>query len=150
MSKFSHVRFRLFVAWIVFLPIFIFWLFLFCLYLCCMYCFWWLWSLSHYIDESMQGSPPPLSFLDIYCRSVSYLGCRTLCIVISFLVLWSISVSSSLVRFNNGPEYLTRRRAHVLSSLLLLLLTWICINMYKQIAIINGYKYLKNIIISIW
>ena len=46
MSKFSRVRFRLFVAWNIFIvgfqPIFVFWLFLFNWYLCCLYCFWWL------------------------------------------------------------------------------------------------------------
>ena len=30
-----------------------------------------------------------------------------ICIVISFLVLWSICLSSSLVHFKNGPEYLS-------------------------------------------
>ena len=43
MSKFSHVKFRLFVAWnihaIVFLLIFVFWLLLFCWCLSCLYCF---------------------------------------------------------------------------------------------------------------
>ena len=41
MSKFSRVRFRLFVAGnvhtVVFLPIFFFW---FCWCFCCLYCFW--------------------------------------------------------------------------------------------------------------
>ena len=35
------------------------------------------------------------------------------CLVISFLVLWSICLSSSLVYFKNGPEYLTRGTAQV-------------------------------------
>ena len=33
--------------------------------------------------------------------------------VIIFLVLWSISLSSSLVHFKNGPEYLTKETAQV-------------------------------------
>ena len=37
---------------------------------------------------------------------LSSLGCNALCMVISFLVLWSICLSSSLVQFKNGPEYL--------------------------------------------
>ena len=44
LSKFSHVKFRLFVAWnvytVVFLPIFVSWLFLFCWWLYCLYHFW--------------------------------------------------------------------------------------------------------------
>ena len=32
---------------------------------------------------------------------------KVLCIVMSFLVLWSISLSSSLVPIKNGPEYPT-------------------------------------------
>ena len=38
---------------------------------------------------------------------MSLLGCKTLFVVISFLVLWSICLSSSLVHFKNCPEYLT-------------------------------------------
>ena len=39
-----------------------------------------------------------------YRLSISYLGCKAVCIVINFLVLWSIYLSSSLVHFKNGPE----------------------------------------------
>ena len=52
----------------------------------------------------MLASSLPPSFLDTYSLS---LGCNALCVVISFLVLWSICFSSSLVHFRNGPEYLT-------------------------------------------
>ena len=38
-------------------------------------------------------------------------GCKVLCFVMSFLVLWSICLSSSLVHFKNGSEYLTRGTA---------------------------------------
>ena len=38
--------------------------------------------------------------------------------VISFLVLWSICLSSSLVYFKNGPEYLTRNTAQVFIPLI--------------------------------
>ena len=40
--------------------------------------------------------------------STSSLGGKILCILMNFLVLWSISWSSSLLYFKNGPEYLTR------------------------------------------
>ena len=40
---------------------------------------------------------------------MSSLGYRDLCIVIDFLVLWSISLSSSLLHFKNGLEYLKRK-----------------------------------------
>ena len=39
------------------------------------------------------------SFLDTYSLSTLSLGCNDLCIVISFLVLWSICLSYSLVHF---------------------------------------------------
>ena len=40
------------------------------------------------------------SFLDKYSLSMSFLGCKTLCIVFNFLVLWSIC--SSVVRLKDG------------------------------------------------
>ena len=59
-------------------------------------------------QSSMLASPIPPPFLDTYSLSMSSLRCKALCIVISFLALWHISWSYSLVHFNNGPEYLTR------------------------------------------
>ena len=55
----------------------------------------------------MLVSPLPPSFLDTYYLSTSSLGCNALCMVISFLVLSSICLSSR-VHFKKGPEYLTR------------------------------------------
>ena len=63
--------------------------------------------------SSMQASPPPPAFQDIYSLSTSSLGCNALCMVISFLVLWSIYLSSSRVDLRNGPEYLTSGTAQV-------------------------------------
>ena len=62
----------------------------------------------------MLVSPLPPFFLDTYCRSF--------CMVISFLVLWSICLSSSLVHFKNGPEYPMWGTAHVSISLIRFLL----------------------------
>ena len=45
-----------------------------------------------------------LSFLGTHSLSMSSLGCNVLCMVISFLVLWSICLSSSLVHLRKGPE----------------------------------------------
>ena len=61
--------------------------------------------------SSMLASPLPPSFLDIYSMSTSSLGCYALCMVMRFLVLSSICLSSSLVHFRKGPEYLTRGTA---------------------------------------
>ena len=61
----------------------------------------------------MLASPLPPSFLDSYSLSMSSLGCNALCMVISFLVLWSIYLSSSLVHLRKGPEYLMRGTAQV-------------------------------------
>ena len=55
----------------------------------------------------------PPSFLDVYSLLTSSLRWKALCIVISFVVLWSICLSSSLVHFKNCPEYLTRVTAQV-------------------------------------
>ena len=57
---------------------------------------------------SVLASPLPPPFLDTYSLSTSSLECNTLCMVISFLVLWFICLISSLVHFRKGPEYLTR------------------------------------------
>ena len=54
------------------------------------------------------GKSSSSTFLDTYNLSTSSLGCNDLCMVISFLVLWSICLSSSLVHLRKGPEYLTR------------------------------------------
>ena len=67
-------------------------------------------SSSRCIDAStlftMPASHLPPSFRDIYRLSTSFLGCKALCIIITFLVLWCLCLSSSLVHFKNGPEYL--------------------------------------------
>ena len=62
-------------------------------------------------------SPLP-PFLGTYSLSTSSLGCNALCMVISFLVLWSICLSSSLVHLRKGPEYLTRCTAQVFIPLI--------------------------------
>ena len=65
---------------------------------------------------------PLLPFLDTYSLSTSSLGCKALCIVTSFLVLWFIWWSSFLVLFKNGPEYLTWEIVLVFIYLLIFLL----------------------------
>ena len=74
-------------------------------------------SSSHCSDvstlSSMLASPLPPSFLGTYSLSTSSLGCNALCMVISFLVLWFICLSSSLVHLRKGPENLTRGTAQV-------------------------------------
>ena len=61
----------------------------------------------------MLASPLPPSFLETYSLSTLSLGCKALYMVFSFLVLWSICLSYSLVHFKKGPEYLTRGTASV-------------------------------------
>ena len=51
------------------------------------------------------------SFLHTYSLSTSSHGCNALCIVIGFLVLWFICLSSSLVHLRKSPENLTRSTA---------------------------------------
>ena len=44
-----------------------------------------------------------------HVQSVQWpLGCKVFYIIINFLILWSICLSSSLVHFKNGPKYLTK------------------------------------------
>ena len=49
---------------------------------------------------------------------MSSLACKLLCIVINFLVLWSIRWSSSFIHCKNGPEYLRRGTARVFIPLM--------------------------------
>ena len=69
------------------------------------------------MDASMQSSMLVSSlspyFLDTYSLSMSSLGRKDLCIVISFPVVFSICWNSFLVHFKNGSEYLTRETAMV-------------------------------------
>ena len=44
---------------------------------------------------------PP--FLNTYSQSISSLGCKAMCIVINFLILWFICLSSFLLYFKNVP-----------------------------------------------
>ena len=71
---------------------------------------------------SIPVSPLPPSFLDTYSLSTSSLWCNALCMLISFLVLWFIWLSSSLVHFKNCPEYLTGGTAQVIVPLIWFLL----------------------------
>ena len=70
----------------------------------------------------MLASPLPPSFLDTYCLSTSSLGCNALYMVISFLVLWSICLSSHRVHLRKGPEYLTRGTVQIFIPLMRFLL----------------------------
>ena len=66
-------------------------------------------SLYRCINAVFNTGKSSSSFFSFtYSLSISSLGCSALCMVIIFLVLWSICFISSLVHFQNGPEYLTR------------------------------------------
>ena len=74
-------------------------------------------SSSSCVDGSTQSSmqaclllPIPF-FLDTL--SMSSLGCKALRRVNNFLVIYYICLSSSFVRFRNGPEFLARRTAQI-------------------------------------
>ena len=68
--------------------------------------------------SSMLTSFLPPSFLGTYSLSTSSLGLHDLCMVIRFLVLWSICLSSSLKHFKN----LTRGTGQVFIPLIRFLL----------------------------
>ena len=86
----------------------------------------------------MLVSPLPSSFLDTYNLSTSSLGCNAL-----HIVLWSICLSSSLIPFNNGPEYLTRRTAQLFIPLIRFLLnnlaSWSFLNHLKYSFLIFSF-----------
>ena len=77
-------------------------------------------SLNPCINTSMQSSmlssPLPPFLLDTYYLSMSSPRCKAFCIVINFLFLWSVWLSSSFVYFKNGLEYLTKGTAQVFTS----------------------------------
>ena len=83
-------------------------------------------SLSYCIEALILSSiltsalPPP--FFDTYSLSKISLGCKTLFIIKSFLVLWSICLSFSLVHFMNGPRYLRKGTAKTFIPLMRFLL----------------------------
>ena len=68
--------------------------------------------------SSMLTSHLPPSFLDTYSLQTSFLGCNALYLVIGFLVLRSICLSSSLIHFKKGPEYLTKDTAQIFIHLI--------------------------------
>ena len=79
--------------------------------------FFLIWSSSLCIDESKLSSmlvsslPPP--FLVTYSLSISSPGCKVLCIVINFYVLWTIYRSSSFVHLKYGLHNVTWRTSQV-------------------------------------
>ena len=126
MSESSRVRFRLFVSWnvhtVVFLPIFVFWLFcsvdvVYIVSCRCNQSFSVLFLCNLRVFVSMLSSMlvSPLPSFDTYSVSMLSLGCKGLYIVISFLVLGSICLRSSLISFKNGPSILQGELPRLLS-----------------------------------
>ena len=93
-------------------------------------------------QSSMLTRPLPPFFLETYSLSVSSLGCSALCIVISFLVLWFICRSSSLVHFRNGPEYLIMVTTQVCIPLKRFVLT-------KSFLVLLRYSFFTFLFISL-
>ena len=83
--------------------------------------------------SSMMARPLPPSFIDTYCLSTSSLGCKALCMVISFRVLKPNWRSSSHVHFKNGPEYLTVETA----QLFILLMTFLLYSLFLSSFLVS-------------
>ena len=66
------------------------------------------WCINAVFNACKSSSP---SFLDTYSLSTSSLGFKALKMVISFLMFWSICLSSFLFPLKNGPNYLPRGTA---------------------------------------
>ena len=125
-----------------FISIFVFLLFLFCWCLCSLYSFWWLLSIFHCIfdvvfessyrciDTIFNASDPASSFSwhiqSVYVTS----GCKTLNIVMLFLVLWFICFSFLLIHFKNGPEYLKCRTSQAFILLMKSMLYSLVLNIF--------------------
>ena len=122
MSRSSCVESRLFVAWnidtVVFLPNF-FLVFLFVLMLLTLLLgavinlsslfFIVVLDSLHWWTDAIFNVGDTSSSFSWHTLSVSFLGCKAfLCMIISFLVLCFICLSSSLVYCKNGPENLIR------------------------------------------
>ena len=83
-----------------------------------------------------------------YCLSMSFLRCKTLRIVMSFFVPWSICWSSSLVHFKNHPEYLTCGTAQIFIPLMRFLL---CCLVLCSFLVLLWYSFLKTFsLMSVW
>ena len=78
--------------------------------------------IDKYTLYSMLANPLSPSILDTYSQSMWSFGYKTLCIVISFLLLWFICLGFSRVHFKNSPEYLTRGTAQLFIPLMQFLL----------------------------
>ena len=117
---------------LIFFLFFVFVLMSFCWSSCCQYCFSRMLSVlsEHFyvVIESLYRcindvyNDDVIFLLYFLIQSTSSLGCNALCIVIRLLVLWSICVSSSLVHFKNGPDFLTRVTAQIFIPLIRFLL----------------------------
>ena len=83
------------------------------------------------------GQSYPPSFLDPYIMFTWFLRYKVLCIVMSFLVLWSICWCS-LVNIKNGPEYLTRGKTQVFISFIRFLL---CILVSRSLLVLLRYSF---------
>ena len=77
------------------------------------------WSVNAVLN-SVKSSTSLLSWYIEF--ATSSLGCNALCMIISFLVLWSICSCPSLVYFKKGPEYLTKNTVQVFIPLIRFLL----------------------------
>ena len=76
------------------------------------------WCIDTIFNAVESSSSFFLFFFDIFYLSPSSLGCKALCIVISFLVLWSICWHPSFLHFKNGPENRTKETAQVFIPLM--------------------------------
>ena len=92
-------------------------------------------------------NPLPLSSLDTYNPSVSSLRYETLrIIIINFLALWSIYLSSLHVHFKNDSEYLTRGTTQVFILLIFLQQNLVS----RSLLSLLRYFFLNFSFISVW
>ena len=112
----SRVQSRQFFAWSIHVVVSIFFYYYFSLFFCLLlfyHCSYWLLQLVFFysfycVHRVLAGEfPVSLFFFDAYSLSISSHEGIAVCIVINFLVLGSIYLSSSIVHFKNDPEYLT-------------------------------------------
>ena len=88
--------------------------------------------------SSVLACPLPSFFVDAYSLSTSFLGYKALCLVMSFLILWSICWISTLVHFKNGTEYIRRDTCQVFIPLMTFLLCSLILNSF---LVLLGYSF---------
>ena len=90
------------------------------------------------------------SFHGAYSMSTAFLECQALRIHICYFLLWSLSQSSPLVHFKNGPEILTQRTSYVFISLVRFLLQSFVLRSFQVLLIYSLIMFFFKSLFVLW